>query len=176
MNIIHYARAILEDANYETFEQSLSGDIFYFEDNSVLGFVKNCDNVNTLLSSWESTQDSFLKDYALRLRSETNKSWNVYSIYLSQSECSEEQKRKVSEIEENFRGTRKIVKTGINSRSDVCNALLPLLPIQNLLSLRTEDIEQRLRERLSPNGNNPLVELLGPKTVEELTRIMDETS
>jgi len=176
MNIIHYARAILEEANYETFEQSPSRNVFYFEDNSVLGFVKDCEDVSTILSSWESIQDSYLKEYTLRLRSETNKSWNVYSVYLSQSECSKEQRQKICEIEENFRGTRKIVRTGINSRSDIRKALLPFLPIQNLLSLRTEDIELRLRERLSPDGSNPLVELLGPKTVKELTRIMEETS
>jgi len=176
MNIMHYARAVLEEAKYDTFEQSPTEDVFYFEDNSVLGFVKNCESVSTILSSWESIQDSFLKQYALRLRSETNKSWNVYSIYLSKDECSEEQKRKIFEIEENFRGTRKLVRTGIKSRSDIRNALLPLLPIQNLLSLRTEDIEQRLRERLSPDGSNPLVELLGPKTVKELTRNLDKTS
>jgi hypothetical protein len=173
---MHYARAVLEEAKYDTFEQSTTEDVFYFEDNSVLGFVKNCESVDTILSSWESIQDSFLRRYALRLRSETNKSWNVYSIYLSKDECSEEQKRKVFEIEENFRSTRKLVRTGIKSRSDIRNALLPLLPIQNLLSLRTEDIEQRLRERLSPDGSNPLVELLGPKTVKELTRNLDKTS
>ena len=60
MNIIHYARAILEEANYETFEQSPSRNVFYFEDNSVLGFVKDCEDVSTILSSWESIQDSNL--------------------------------------------------------------------------------------------------------------------
>ena len=49
---------------------------------------------------------------------------------------------------------------------------MALLPIQNLMSLETEAAEERLRQRLSPDGDSPLVELLGTKTAEEIARLL----
>lgn len=172
MNVIHEARSILEKANYQTHAQNLSSDVFYFEDFSILGFVKVCETIESLINGWESSQDSFLKEHALRLRSEPNKAWNVYSVFLSTQECPDHKKSKLFEIEEDFRGARKIARAGIKTRQDLQLSLLPLLPMKNLMSLKTEDVEERLRKRLSPDGDSPLLELIGQKTAEELARIL----
>ena len=172
MNLLHKARAILEDAEYVTFSPGQTDDTFYFEDDCVLGFVRECENCVTIVNNWESIQDSFLKENSIRLRAEPNKAWNVYSVFLTNEDCPEDQKGILFGIEEDFRGTRKIIRTGIKSSSDLRDALVALLPIQNLMSLETEAAEERLRQRLSPDGDSPLVELLGTKTAEEIARLL----
>lgn len=147
MSILDDARKILESAGYMT----ISGqgqDTFYFEDGSLLGFVWEAPSVTILLSGWQKKQDDFLKQQDHELRKAKEKSWNVYSVLLTEDEGTQEQLSELARTEEDFRGTRKIARSGVRATSQVVRALLPVLPIQNLLSLGESDAMSRLHARL----------------------------
>lgn len=148
ITIIQEARKILERADYMVISASAAG-MFYFEDSSLVGFLKAVDTVHEILSNWERLQDDFLQSLDRRLRSSGEKSWNIYSAILSAQSPSREQIAILKSIEEDFRASRKIVRAGITSASDVARALLPLVPIQNRVALVEEDVLLRLRDRLT---------------------------
>ena len=134
-------------------------NIFFFEDDCLMGFLSLYESVPLLISNWEKTQDDFLIENADSFLLDPNKAWNVYSIHITQEAASDDDLNKLKGIEENFRGTRKITLSGVKLKNDIKEALLPLLPIQSLISLSTfRDIDQ-LRKRISPSGG-PLEKLI----------------
>ena len=70
-------------------------------------------------------------------------------------------------IEEDSRGTRKIVRAGVATRLDVEHALAPLLPLRRLLTLAPDDVKSRLASRLGGPGG-PLHALLSDVAVEKI--------
>jgi len=173
MNLAHEARSILEDAGYITAVPDQDSLMFYFEDNSLLGFIVIHERSETILDHWEEQQDSFLRHHAMRLRREPNKAWNVYSIHLTSDKPRTEVSGQLFQIEEDFRGTRKLVRAGIETKSDLLRALLPLLPIQNLIAVQPEDAYENLRERLATQ-NSSLAGILGDTQVHELVALLTE--
>lgn len=171
MNIIDEARRILEEAGYSTIAKSSSDSSFYFEDESLLGFVRLHETIDDLLNTWEKHQDVFLRENALPLQSEPQKAWNVYSVYISQEKCHDSKRNELSKISEDFRGTRKIIHDGVNKKSDLVNALLPLLPIQNYVSFGQEDIYERLRKSLETESKS-LTTLFEKYEIRELAKII----
>jgi hypothetical protein len=147
MNVLETARKLLESVGYLTISMQ-DADIFSFEDPTLLGFVWNAPSVGIILSSWQEKQDDFLKRRDRELRRAKEKSWNVYSVFLTEEESTKERLLELARIEDDFRGTRKIARSDLRVISQVTRALLPLLPIQNQLSLGEFDATHRLRARL----------------------------
>jgi hypothetical protein len=82
LNILQEARSILDAADFST-RASGEPEIFYFENDRLLGFVWEAPSVSTLLREWETRQDRFLELNAVRLNGSGLKSWNVYSVLVT---------------------------------------------------------------------------------------------
>jgi hypothetical protein len=132
-------------------------NVFVFEDISVLGQVHVVESAE-ILADWQLMQDTFLRDNADRLSRDASKAWNVYTVLLTSDSPIAELSARLFSIEDDFRGTRKIARTGVLSRHDVTTALAPILPLQNVLAVGVIDARQRLAERL--RTINPALESL----------------
>jgi hypothetical protein len=149
MNILEESRSILETGGYRTALSSSAVDTFHFEDDTILGAVFVHDNVASLLERWQTSQDSFLGSNSRSLRIDPVKAWNVYTVHLTADTGSGPQVTQAFNIEHDFRGTRKVVRTGVAKRSDVKDALLPLLGLQHRLTLSLKKTTDRTKERLA---------------------------
>jgi hypothetical protein len=148
MDLRYEAQKILERADYHI-TRLADKEWLLFEDETLFGFIRIASTVEEIVGSWEVDQDSFLARNAIRLRSFPLKAWNAYSIFITDAECPPAFKTDLLKIEEDFRGTRKIVQTEIASFDDLYAALFPLLPIKNLVTLKSIDSLPRLESRLS---------------------------
>jgi hypothetical protein len=171
MNLSAEARRLLESSKYRTYSGA-SEDIFYFEDSSLLGFVWIAPNPEALVKGWQRLQDSFLAEKHLQLRESKDKSWNVYSVLLTEPDVSGEQAHAMLRIEEDFRSTRKIAKAGLRTAGLIMRALLPLLAIQNLVELERDDSKERLRSRLSRLDPALLEAVIDHEKPEEAGKMM----
>src|SRR5882724_632535 len=99
MNLLAEARRLLESSKYKTFSGA-SGEVFYFEDSSLLGFVWIAPSPGALLEQWRRLQDSFLREKDLQLRQSKDKSWNVYSVLLTEPDVTADQANEFLKIEE----------------------------------------------------------------------------
>lgn len=149
MNILEEARSILESAGYRTALSNSAVDMFHFEDDTILGAVFIHDTVASLLERWQASQDSFLGSNSRSLRLDPVKAWNVYTVHLTTDTGSGPQVTQAFNIEHDFRGTRKVVRTGVAKRSDVKDALLPLLGVQHRLTLSLKQTTERTKDRLA---------------------------
>jgi hypothetical protein len=163
MNIVDECRSMLEAAGYRTALSDSSQHTCYFEDESVLGAVFVHSSLDELLDDWEKRQDRFLGTHSGRLRTDPVKAWNIYTIHLTADPDTRGNASRLFEIEQDFRGTRKIVRTGVNARSTIKEAILPLLGLQHRVTLSRSNLVGRLRERLALSGKT-------------LVRVLDEVS
>ena len=146
MQILEEARNVLDKYGYAV--SSLGEDTLQFEDETLMGFI--CElPLESILQSWRDRQDEFLKRNATLLKNSALKSWNLYSVFLSSGNPNENDKKRLEIIEEDFRASRKIVHTAIETASDVMRALYPFIPIQNIAALEGTDSLRRLRGRLT---------------------------
>ena len=172
MNITAAVTTILRDAGYETLLKQSVRPTLYFEDESILGAVFEFESPASLVSEWQSEQDRFLRENALALRRAGTKSWNVYCVFLCGTK-GQQQNSIEQEIEEDFRGARKIAGLGVQTETDVVRALLPLLPIQNDVRTRDENIRRLLMDRLDlPESSKTL--LGGSVSAVELIKSVSE--
>ena len=148
MDIFYEAKNLLDAAGYNT-ALTAEKDWLIFEDEALCGFVCVAPNAEEIVATWEKCQDSFLVRNAPRLRLCPEKAWNAYSVFLTESVCPPALKSTLLKIEEDFRGTRKIVQTEISSSDELYASLFPLLPIKNLVSLVEVDSQSRIESRLS---------------------------
>lgn len=169
MNLGLEARTLLEEVGYCTEAQHGTVDSFYFEDENVLGMVCIYASVDDLLSGWEESQDRFLRGYALQLRENPEKAWNIYSVHLCADSGTEAELDQLRDAEEDFRAARKIARDSVRTRSELKVALLPLLPFQQMTLLEKQDSVSRLRERLVVAGPF-LSRLMEDVPVEEVVR------
>jgi hypothetical protein len=142
---------VLQGAGYSTWLGSVDGlDIVGFEDDTVMGFACIFNNVIGLLKRWRTVETSLLRNHASSLQRAGEKTWNVYSVFLSADTPDEVQAREVRWIEEDLERTRKIAACRVNDQQTLVTALLPLLPIQNqpLLDHEDFDVTKRLRKRI----------------------------
>ena len=149
MNLIEEARTVLEGGGYRTMLGSSTPNCVYFEDDNLIGAVFIHADVPSLISGWEGCQDRFLGSNSRALRSDPIKAWNVYTVHLTSDKGSASQVSEAFNIEQDFRGTRKLVRTGVGKRLDVREALLPLLPLQHRTILSSQNVADRLKERLA---------------------------
>lgn len=148
MNLTEETRTVLEGAGFRTALGPASSTTVYFEDDIIVGAVFVHETVERLVGGWEECQDRFLGMNSRAIRSDPIKAWNIYTVHLTSDRGTISQLSDAFNIEQDFRGTRKIVRSGIAKRSDVREALLPLLPLQHRTSLSSGNIAGRLRERL----------------------------
>lgn len=148
MNISDEVRRILEMTGYRVKDSLEYSSFLYFEDESLFGFVSIHETVEDLIAKWKIEQDTFLHQNARFLRTSPAKSWNAYSIFLTHGKSTEETKVELFSIEEDFQGMRKIARADLFSRADIVRALFPILPIQNIVNLTSEEPLNRIRARL----------------------------
>ena len=146
MNLIELVRAALEGARYRV--AAWQDDELVFEDDTLLGFVCLQPSAGHILQNWHAKQEAFLRAHATPLRKDAGKAWNVYSVFLAGGPCSPEDAAKLLDVEEDFGGTRKLARAGVETEDDVTEALYPLLPIENSVSLAEGDAIARARTRL----------------------------
>lgn len=170
-SLIDDARSLLEAAGFATLVATPNARSMTFEDISVLGQVHALDSVEEILASWQLLQDEFLRENAERLSRDASKAWNVYTILLTKDSPRSDVAAQLFAIEDDFRGTRKIARCGVLSRSDMAAALAPILPLQNLLSVGVIDARTRLLERLR-TVSPALSGLVGDTSVESVVAML----
>ena len=148
MNLIEEVRSSLESGGYRTMIGATTSSV-YFEDDNLVGAVFIYTTFTELLNNWENYQDRFLGINSSVFRSDASKAWNIYTIHLTTEKAAKSEVTDGFNAEQDFRGTRKIVRSGITTKKGVKDALLPLLPLQNKSSLAFNNLGERLRERLA---------------------------
>jgi hypothetical protein len=162
-DLLGAAQVILGDAKFRTRLMSVADvPALFFENDSVMGFVRAFVAAQDLLECWRDVELAFLRTHAPKLRQSGEKAWNVYSVFLSTGSAADDLQRSIRWIEENLERTRKIAVAGLASRAEVVQALLPLLPLQNQAVLGSGDVEARLRARF---------QALWPKSADAILRI-----
>jgi hypothetical protein len=176
LDLVSAARRLLDGAGYATRVAS-SVDSLIFEDDSLFGFVWVAPDVRSILESWHEKQAAFLRDRDQQLQKSRGKSWNIYSVFLAESDPSPSDENSLALIEEDFRGTRKLARAGLHTTSQATRALLPLIPLQNLVVLGEEDTMIRLKARLvSMPGNlfDAIVDSTAPAQLADFFRRLHE--
>lgn len=143
--------AVLNSAGYETWPTSAEGvAAISFEDASVMGFVVVYDDVKSLLANWPTAEAVLLRNHAQSLQAAGEKTWNIYTVFLTEGKPQETELAAVRRIEEDLQRTRKIAACDLNTREEVVRALLPLLPLQYEPSLDREELNltRRLKRRI----------------------------
>lgn len=149
MNILFETIDILESEGYKTKQSDTSEDKAYFEDESLLGFISVHTSLQDIIATWKENQDEFLNKNAIKLRADPVKAWNIYSIFLTSDFEEKRLLEKIAEIEEDFRGSRKIIGNDIQIKNDLVRTLLPLLSIQKIITIQPEDTISRLRKTVN---------------------------
>ncbi|SRR6266567_3298507 len=148
MDIRQEVILLLREAGYRVRENFDGMSSLYFEDSTIMGFASVEASYDEILANWKHRQDEFLRANAKRLRNAPLKAWNAYSIFLTSDSRSEEEKRNLYVIEEDFQGTRKIARSDILTRDDIERALYPILPVRNIAPLHLGDPLERLWSKL----------------------------
>ena len=143
-------QVVLNSAGYQTrlseLEQLVSVS---FEDDSIMGFVGVFNDAASLLRKWRPMETAFLRRHAADFKASGEKSWNVYAVFLTAGVVDTVQAREVRWIEEDLERTRKLAATGITTREELTDALLPILPLQYQPYLEVEDLAFRLQRRIA---------------------------
>ncbi|MCO6512809.1 MAG: hypothetical protein J5I65_18645, partial [Aridibacter famidurans] len=87
-----------------------------FEDDVLLGALFVLESPAVILNQWERCQDSFLRENSPRLSIDPYKAWNSYTVLLTEAPTDRNTMEALFAIEEDFRGTRKIVRAGVTTR------------------------------------------------------------
>lgn len=169
-------QALLQEAGYQTWLAPAEGfAAIAFEDDAVMGFVFIFDDVQTLLRLWRDAETMLLTKHALSLQKAGEKTWNIYSVFLSSGRANDVELRAVRWIEEDLERTRKIAACGLIGRDDVAKALLPLLPLQYqpLMDAENLDLTERLRKRIASIAPNAMSAALDEKvSPAEVVRLL----
>lgn len=145
MRLLETARGLLERANYRTTTAGGVGEgQFIFENANLYGLTAVLPPA-AILERWEVIQDTFLRQQGPRLQRVPEKAWNVYVVFLSDLPCAEPERARLRLIEEDFRGSRKLARCGLQARDAVETALAPLLPLRFARPLTSIDVEGRIR-------------------------------
>jgi hypothetical protein len=148
--IFSTVQTLLRDSGYRTrllpFEQST---VLCFEDESILGFCYIFPSPDMLLASWTAIESQLLSHHTVRFRLAGDKAWNIYSVFLTEGEANSSQTREIRWIEENLDRTRKIAASGISTKENVLQALLPLLRLQYRPIVEMDSFSDRLKNRIA---------------------------
>jgi hypothetical protein len=84
MDLKSPVQVVLQDAGYETWLLSVDGlPAVGFEDNAVMGFVCLFEDTSSLLRRWRDLETKLLIVHASSLQKAGEKTWNIYSVFLS---------------------------------------------------------------------------------------------
>jgi hypothetical protein len=173
MPLFEEARTILEKEGYQTLPAKEGTNVFYFEDDVLLGFVAVHRTGDSIVTNWQREQDAFLQSNAGRLRPAAQKAWNVYSVFLTPESCTSTIRAALIKIEEDFTSTRKIARSGLTNPTEITRALLPLLRIQKRPTPGLENLRTRLQERLNM-GDEEVSLLLQPSKVADIVKMVKD--
>lgn len=173
--LLQDAESALSAAGYRVSLPRRSDTLVHFEDDSVLGVVFVVPTPTELLETWERLQDSFLRENGSLFSEAPGKAWNCYSVFLTGGTAEGIDRSQLNAVEEDFRGTRKIVGTGVATPEDVESVLAPLLPLRHLHLSSSANLLQLLRERLGPD-ESPLHGLLVDVEISTIASQLMETS
>lgn len=147
--VLSTVQLVMQSAGYRTWDLVQAKiPTVGFEDDATMGFVCAFESARQVIDSWREVEATLLSRHAAGFRVAGDKAWNVYSVFITEAPASDEERREVRWIEENLERTRKITATGVMTREDVVNSLLPLLPVMAKPLLTPEDSTQRLSNRL----------------------------
>lgn len=167
-------QSVLASADYRVAFPSQDSASMYFEDESLLGAVFVMDSVDALLDGWEHTQDTFLRRHGSAFSSDPFKAWNCYTVFLTSESRGSVDRSRLIAIEEDFRGSRKLVGTGVASKPDIERALAPLLSLRHLRMSAKGSLHASVSERLgSPDG--PLQDILRDVDIEVIASLLLES-
>jgi hypothetical protein len=91
---------------------------------------------------------------------------------VSAAAASSDQTQKLIEIEEDFGSTRKIARASIVTTPEMTRVLLPLLPIQNPVSMTVESEQATVRSRLQEWPPAALEALFAEHTESEVLSLL----
>lgn len=174
MPLMQHIERCLRDAQYEVQFPTDDSSLIYFEDHSLFGFAVVYPTVEVLLQSWKGKQDDFLRAHAPFLRAAARKAWNCYTVHLTDATASEVEQQALFDIEEDFTSTRKVARAEVATAFDVCRALYPLLPIQNLLKMQESNTDTDIFHRLHDWPAGALKALMGNGTAEDIVELLVE--
>lgn len=176
---LHNFCSVLEDAGYFCFEvEDPAFNCVGFENDLNLGFIHCFASTEELLEQWSTRNDAVLSRFQFQLRAAGEKSWNVYSVFLSIGPSSEQQNTLMGRIEEDLSGTRKIMRAILPDLEGARTGLLPLLGIQNPPILGPVDMVEEITNRTSGLPSKAVQAFLESAPNTEILRLMgrsDET-
>lgn len=171
--------SVLDGAGYFHFEvDSPTISCIGFENDLNLGFIHCFQTTEELLNKWLSQNDEVLSRFQFQLRTAGEKSWNVYSVFLSTGPSTEQQNILMGRIEEDLSGTRKIMRAILPDIDGARTGLLPLLGIQNPPILGPVDMIEEISNRTSGLPSKAVHAFLNFAPNTEILRLMgrsDET-
>lgn len=148
IEIFEPAERLLASVGFSVLRSSVKNrGVLIFEDDTVVGFLFSYPDVTALAANWEEDSEAVVSSHQLGLRRAGQKAWNTYVVLLAADSASLAELAKLSAIEENLTGTRKIARASVKDVSDVEAALLPLLPLQSAPKLDAVDMPAEIRQR-----------------------------
>jgi hypothetical protein len=174
MDLLEAARSVLEEANYRTSAVHAPENQFAFEDATVYGFVSVGDPVS-IVNHWQGIQDGFIRRHLDSFSRVPAKAWNVYAVFLCHAPCPDGLRYDFELIEEDFRGARKIARSGIRHRQGLVTALAPLLPLRFVPPMERVDFEDRLSEDSSVDPEVWRLVEAGLNPEEIVSALLEET-
>ena len=175
-NLKSQLQIILQDAGYSTWLGVIDElEVVGFEDEAVMGFACIFKEVLDMLNRWRDVETRLLTKHASSLQRGGEKTWNVYSVFLSQTVPDEVQSREIRWIEEDLERTRKLAACGVVDQQTLIASLLPLLPLQSQPSLDRDDFDvtQRLTRRIGNIAPPITTVALDPKvSASEVIRLL----
>jgi len=148
IDVLAASARLLTQANFSAQQVLVAGRAaLLFEDATVLGFLIAYDTPSQLLELWARDADTAVATYQFGLRRAGQKAWNTYLVLLASTAADYVHSIRLSAIEEDLTGTRKIARASIADIADVRAALLPLLPLQSAPVLEPVDVVSEIRQR-----------------------------
>lgn len=174
-NLLDLSCDVLRSFGYSviTFDHE-GGTAACFEDETTLGFVFAYADADALLSMWAPDIAKAAARQSLALRRSGQKAWNVYAIFLGGGNANETDAMRLSFIEEDLTATRKIARAGLRNSSDVREALLTLLPLQNAPLLEAVDMPEEIRLRASELPARVLDAFLSASDESVVLQVLEE--
>jgi hypothetical protein len=148
MDLLTESASALRQYGYAVVVRADERDL-QFEDDTLLGHIWDAVTPANIIDTWQARQHDFILRNAARLGRSDLKSWNLYLVFLTQTQANTSQEMALRTIEEDFRYSRKIARAGLLSVDQLHQALYPFIPIQHLVGVGGENAVKRLVNRLT---------------------------
>jgi hypothetical protein len=177
IDILSSSAHLLSEAGFSVQPVSVGGRAaLVFEDATVLGFLLVYDTPSKLIELWARDADIAVASYQFGLRRAGQKAWNTYLVLLASSAPDYARSIRLSAIEEDLTGTRKLARANIADIADLRAALLPLLPLQSAPMLEPVDIGSEIRQRATELTSRAVDAFLSMANDAIVMQILEEQS